>query len=346
MGRGVVEELCKSGIHVDIGDIRVEEARRIAEQLKEHGKVDVVKVDINNREELARVVKNYDMVVNTIGPFYKYGYAVASSLVEAGVNFVDICDDHDAVDGILGLTEKAEERGVLGITGLGWTPGLSNLLAKKGYVELGGEVDAVDIWWFGSAADSKGLAVVMHLFYALTGDVPMYLGGKLTKVRAGSAPAYTEFPSVGRLKLYYTGHPEPITIPKSLSVSDRVVIRGCLIPQWQNGLAKLFIKLGLTSTREKIERLARTVHGVEGMFRIGGKPVSGVKVDVSRGKETLSYVAIDRMRRLTSIPAAIGAQMMLTGVIRGSGVHAPEKIIDASLFLRKVEERGIEIKAV
>lgn len=74
-----------------------------------------MKIDINNKEELVKVVKDYEVVVNTVGLFYKYGYVVASSLVEAGVKFVDICDDYDAAESIVGLAEKAEERGILGI---------------------------------------------------------------------------------------------------------------------------------------------------------------------------------------------------------------------------------------
>ncbi len=34
-----------------------------------------MKIDINNKEELVKVVKDYEVVVNTVGLFYKYyGY--------------------------------------------------------------------------------------------------------------------------------------------------------------------------------------------------------------------------------------------------------------------------------
>jgi saccharopine dehydrogenase-like NADP-dependent oxidoreductase len=343
MGSGVVEELCRAGIGADIGDIRVEAAARIAESLKGAGKVDVVKVDVSKREELVKIARKYEVVVNTIGPFYKHGYRVASALVEAGVSFVDICDDYDAAENILDLSASAEERGVVGVTGLGWTPGISNLLARNAYEEIGGDAEAVDIWWFGSAADSKGLAVVMHLFYALTGDVPMYLGGRLTKVKAGSSPAYTEFPHIGRLKLYYAGHPEPLTIPRSIRVLDRVTLRGCLVPQWQNGLARLFIRLGLTSTRDRIERLAKILHKIEDVFRAGGRPLSGVRVDVIKDNRRITYLTIDRMRRLTSIPASLGAIMVLNREIRTPGVHPPEKIVNPTVFLQRLGDKGVEI---
>jgi len=343
MGSGVVEEICRVGIPVSIGDVKMEEAGRIAAGLQEFGKVDVVRLDVNARDELVRKAREYDVVVNAVGPFYRYGHAIASALIDAGVNFVDICDDYDATDDILGLSNNAREIGIIGVTGLGWTPGISNILAKKAYEEVGGDVDAVDIWWFGSAADSRGLAVVMHLFYALTGDVPMYLRGRLTRVKAGSSPGYSNFPIVGNLKLYYTGHPEPVTIPRSMHVSERVTVRGGLIPQWQNKLVKLFIKIGLTSTKENTERLARFIHRIEDVFRSGGRPVSGVRVDVTKGESRVSYCTVGRMKKLTSIPASIGAVMLLNREIKGAGVYPPEEIIEPTPFLAKLGEKGIEI---
>ncbi|MEM1947551.1 MAG: hypothetical protein QXG52_02445 [Candidatus Caldarchaeum sp.] len=107
----------------------------------------------------------------------------------------------------------------------------------------GGEVDAVDVGWFGSAADSKGLAVVMHLFHTITGKAPMYLNREIRLVEAGSSPMFFEFPRVGLLKLYYVGHPEPLILPKHLRVLKRVSVRGCLVPQWQNSLGRMLVKI-------------------------------------------------------------------------------------------------------
>jgi len=341
MGSGVVEELARFGVKIDIGDIDAVRARAFAESLKDTGEVGVVEVNATSRSQLMEIARRYDLVVNAVGPFYKYGYIVAESLIEAGIDGLDLCDDYDAAEKILGLSDKAEREGVTFITGLGWTPGLSNILAKMGSYELGGEVDYIDIGWFGSAADSKGLAVVMHLFYALTGDVPMYLDGRIAMVKAGASPRSFEFPTVGRLKLYYTGHPEPLTIPRYIGVSQRVTVRGCLIPQWQTGLAKLFVSLGLTSTREKIESLSKFIHRIEGVFRAGGQPLSGVKVNVGRSGREISYASVGRMRKLTTAPAALGAQMMLQGRVKERGVHPPEAIIEPRHFLENLSDMGV-----
>ncbi|MEN3047525.1 MAG: saccharopine dehydrogenase C-terminal domain-containing protein [Candidatus Caldarchaeales archaeon] len=343
IGSAIVEELVKLGAEVDIGDLNVQRALGVARSLKHFGDVGVVKVDVTSKEDMA-AARRYDVVVNAVGPFYRHGHVVASALIELGIDAVDVCDDHDAAERILELHRRAVEKEVTFVTGLGWTPGLSNILAKKCCEELGGEVDEVSISWFGSAADSKGLAVVMHLFHAVTGEVPMYLEGRLTKVKAGTSPAVFEFPGVGKLKLYYVGHPEPLTISKHLKVSRNVTVRGGLVPAWQNGLLRALVGMGLTSTEERLERLSRAVHRVEGVFRVGGPALSGVRVEAVRGERRVSYCSVNRMRKLTAAPAALGARLILKGEVSERGVLPPEAVIDPLSFLEGLRGLGVGVE--
>lgn len=80
-------------------------------------------------------------------------------------------------------------------------------------------------------------------------------------------------PPIGKVKVFYTGHPEPITIPRYISVRDRVTLRGALVPEYQNFLAKAFVKLGLTKTHKRRVRLAKLIHRIESIFRAGGPSV-------------------------------------------------------------------------
>lgn len=112
MGGGVVEKLVELGVEVDIGDINVVHAFKVAESLKNAVDITVVKTDVLSRTELITVARKYDVVVNTVGPFYKYGFLVAETLVKAGVNAVNICYDHDAAEKILGLFGEASANDV------------------------------------------------------------------------------------------------------------------------------------------------------------------------------------------------------------------------------------------
>ncbi|MFN3591658.1 MAG: hypothetical protein ACK4TG_05680, partial [Thermaurantiacus sp.] len=70
--------------------------------------------------------------------------------IEAGVPYVSLCDDYDAAQAVLELDLLAKEKGVTVITGLGWTPGLSNVLARRAADQLD-EVDEIHVAWAGSA---------------------------------------------------------------------------------------------------------------------------------------------------------------------------------------------------
>lgn len=350
MGSGVVEALCGFKVsEILVGDINYERARSVSDTFSRTIGCNAypVKVDALNVESLREVAVGLDVVVNAVGPFYKYGYRIAENLVRLGLSFVDICDDHDATLMELGLDQDARRSGVTAVIGMGWTPGLSNILAKLGSRELG-LLDSIDIYWVGSAADSRGLAVVMHLFHALIGEVPMFLDGKLVNVKAGDNGVYVEFPEpIGGVKLYYTGHPEPLTIPRYLNVKNRVIVKGGLIPGWQTGFAKFLLRLLRVRTPGGIERLAKVIHRVEGVFRVGGLQLSGLRVDIEGGGRRISYIAMDRMKRLTGLPAALGALLIADGELEFKGIKPPEGAIeDPEAFIKKLEEVGLRILRV
>lgn len=344
MGFSIVKNLTKFEDieEVSIGDIKVEEAERKIKEEKLEDKVKVFKLDVKNESEAINFLKKYDAVASAIGPFYEYAAKVMSLAIKAGVNFLDICDDYDGAEQSLNLNEEAKKAGVTCITGLGWTPGLSNILARLGYEEFG-KCDAIRIYWVGSAADSKGFAVVMHVFHALTGEVPQFLEGQWKMVKAGSEREIVEFPNpFKQTPTYYTGHPEPITIPKFLEGLKEVKLKGALVPDWQNKLAMFFVKLGLTKTPNRKRNLAKFIHSIEDVFRSGGIEASGLRVDILKGDEVKTYAAVDRMGNLTGIPAAIGSVYLAKKGLK-FGVFAPEGLIDPSQFLEDAKKLGLKI---
>lgn len=331
---------------VVIGDINVERAREIAEEIGE--KVSAEKVDIRKHEELVRILRGFDVVLNCVGPFYEWAEPVIRGAMDAGLNYVDICDDHDPTERMMQMDEEVKKAGILALIGCGWTPGLSNILARYGAEKLGVS-DEIRISWVGGAADSTGFAVVKHVFHALTGKVPQYIDGELVRVDAGSGMERVLFPEpIGDVGVLYCGHPEPLTIPKYIEGVRTCTLKGALIPEWQNSLAKVFVKLGLTGGRRRKHWLAKAIHAIEDVFRAGGLPISGIRVDIRgerRGKEKrLILGAADRMYRLTGITAALTTAMVGRGQITGEGVYPPEAKIEPKKILKELEKYDIEIK--
>lgn len=346
IGSAIVEILCSFNIgEIIIGDINLAKAEEASRSLISRGyEIYVSKVDALNIDSLREASRGVELVVNAVGPFYKYGFRIAKNLVYTGLNFIDVCDDYDAAQEILNLDEEAVKKQVSGVMGLGWTPGLSNILALEASKRIG-EVDNIYIYWVGSAADSRGLAVVMHLFHALIGKVPMYRGGGYVYVDSGSGGVNIEFPKpIGVIKLYYTGHPEPITVPRYIKVKNNVTVHGGLVPSWQNGLAKFLLKILKIDSDVKVENLSRWIHRIEDIFRAGGLQLSAVKVDAEGKGRKISFISMDRMRKLTALPAALGAVKLIRGELDFIGVKPPEAVIrDSKLFLDELSKHGIHI---
>ncbi len=341
MGSRIARELLeRSPATVVVADRRLEAARRLASGLG--GRAEAVFVDADREATLAGA----DAAVGALGPFYRFALPCLRAALEARVAYVDICDDWEPLEAMRGLDPAARAAGVTAITGLGWTPGLTNLLALKAARALE-RVEEVRIAWAGGAADSEGLAVVAHLLNAVRGEVPTFRDGRRVGVAALSGEERVEFPPpLGPVRVFHCGHPEPLTLPAALG-ARAVSLKGGLTPDWNNRVLGLFARLGLLRTRERRETLARWVHRVEGAFRVGGLPWSGARVEVSGvaggSRQVLTYVVVDRMARLTSVPAATGALMLARGEVRSPGVHAPEEVLDPDAVLQEAQGRGLRV---
>lgn len=308
-----------------------------------------MKVDADDPSELARAIHGYDVAAGAIGPFYKYEYRVAKASVEAGVDYVSICDDYDAAGRVFELDEEARKNDVLVLTGMGWTPGLSNVLARKGADQMD-EVEEIAVAWGGSASDSEGYAVILHTVHIFTGFVPSFQNGRTKNVQAGSERERVLFPQpMGEIYVYHLGHPEPVTIPRFIPAMT-VTLKGGLCEEELNRIAIWLARLRLTGTDRRKDRMGKIVKSMlPALSRIGKpeKPISAIRVDVTGKKggevSSVTYGAADHMNNLTGVPLSIGALMIGRNKIDARGVMAPEGCVNADDFLGELAGRGVKV---
>ena len=112
-----------------IADIDGKRADAFARELGDSAQPLVL--DISDPVVLDAAVAGADVVMNTVGPFFRFGLQVLSSCIRTGRNYVDICDDWEPTISMLDLDEKARAAGITAIIGMGASPGISNMLAKK-----------------------------------------------------------------------------------------------------------------------------------------------------------------------------------------------------------------------
>ncbi|HHV19456.1 MAG TPA: saccharopine dehydrogenase [Thermoanaerobacterales bacterium] len=350
MGSRAVKDLAKRTEveELIIADINIELAEKISKELGE--KVKAVYIDANRPETLIEAMRDKDVVASAMGPFYKYEKVAVEAALAARVNYVSICDDYDAVESILPMDEKAKELGLSILTGMGWTPGISNILARKGADQLD-EVEEINIYWAGSASDATGLAVTLHTIHIFTGQVTSFMNGKKVEIPAGSDRERVEFlEPLGYVDMYHLGHPEPVTLPLYIPKVKTVTLKGGLKESFLNKLAIAVARLGLTNTPSKKQSLGKILKSALPVLEKIQKPtvpMSGIRVDIKGyldgKKQHLVYQAADNMNNLTGVPLAIGALMMGKGEITRKGVFAPEAAVNPDRFIDELAQRNTKV---
>ncbi len=358
MGQGVARDLIKQEPikSVILGDINIDPAR-VQEKLRTSGKTSLKKIDVNDHSGMVDAIREADVVINCAGPFYKTAVAVARAAVEAKVNYIDICDDYEAVPILFSsadIDSAAKKAGITVLTGMGSDPGTNNVLVKW-YANQLDVVDEIHLFWVVSIAELAG-AAWDHSLHMVTGKIPQYIDGKLDYVDGGTGEETAEFlPPLGTCVVRYVGHPQPITIPKYIEGVKKVVIKGALIPSWVDELIKEQRDTGFLST-DPVEIKGASVVPYDLTLRLwdripanrdNGPAASGLKVIVKgeRGGKRVTYTAdiVGRMAPGTGLPASIAALMINAGHVSVKGVVAPEGCIDPERFLAALLERGARI---
>jgi len=337
-----------------IGDMNVAKARELAASIG--GQVSVAQVDASNPQSVKQAVAGADVVLNCVGPFYKTVNTILGAVIEAGINYVDICDDVDVTLEILGLDAAAKSAGVTAVIGMGASPGVTNLLAKFLASTQLDEADSIDIFHCHGGEAIEGPGVIGHRFHCMSIDIPMFLDGKLQYVKYfgedGIALRQTfTFPVLGEVPLYPYPHPEQVTLPRYLKVRQ-VTNKGSVLPIAYYRLTAELCRLGLSSRepvdvngqpvtpydfavayviRERDRILRETNFGsVRGCMSV---VVKGRKDGQPRELRVHISSKAGGLGEGTGIPAAIGAILLQQGKIAGQGVLPPEACIDPSEFL-------------
>ncbi|MEW6553308.1 MAG: saccharopine dehydrogenase NADP-binding domain-containing protein [Actinomycetota bacterium] len=349
MGRFGVKDLASKEAVEDllIADYDLAAAEALARELG--GKCRAQKVDANDHAGMVETIRGFDVAMGTIGPFYKYEKKVARACIEAGVNYVSICDDYDAAADFMELDEEAKKAGVTAITGVGWTPGITNVFARLGADQLD-EVEEIATAWACDPADTAGKAVTLHYLHAVTGMIPSYIDGRLQNIKAGSGLEQLTFPpTVGTVGVFHAGHPEPVTIPRYINCRT-VSLKGGLTDKFLVVLCNVLVGMGLTNTEKKKDIMGGIFNALLPYLESIGKPpetCSACRTDITGKKDGkwahLAYGAAAHMDMLTCLPASVAVQMVGEGLVSEKGALAPEASLPPQEFLKRLAAGGIRL---
>lgn len=331
-------------------------------------KISAEHLNAEDRESMSKALKNVDIVINFIGPYYKFGTDIIKAAIEFKVNYIDICDDCQIFDEVFELNENAKKSDISIICGSGTSPGVTNLIAMYGANKLD-RVDDINIWFFGVPALPFAPSVFEHYFDAFEGEVPLWRNG--TKV---SKSAFSEISSIyapyftdKEIKTYLTAHPQPITLPRYIKGVKNVTVRGGYIPSMFMDNIIFAIKAGLTdggsllikdtnvsprqvmcefmSSKPYTELLRKTAIG-EGLEAkdIGSR----LRIELIGMKDNknvrYTFDTFSERRETTYLTPVIVAEMLTAGKIKTKGVVAVEGIEDPTRILDNLFKEGFSFK--
>ncbi|UCC59661.1 MAG: saccharopine dehydrogenase NADP-binding domain-containing protein [Dehalococcoidia bacterium] len=353
VGSIAVETLVSSGVfsEVVIADKEIERARKMADSLGKE-RASAVELDAANHQSINTAISGSSLVLNCVGPFYQYAPFILKAVIDARINYIDVCDDMDATEKLLDMDEDARKAGITALIGMGSSPGVANVLVRFCAHSMLDQVEAVDIYHAHGGEQVEGPAVVKHRIHSMKMDIPMFLDGKFTTVGlfedSGKAlEENVEFRDVGTYRVYAYPHPETITLPRYLKGVQRVTNLGLVLPPAYAELIKDMVRLGVT-VDEPIHVQGQTTVPLEfsvafilsrrgQLMREAGlnEPMGCLKITVKGLKdgEQNTYVLSmssrgQGMGEGTGIPAALGAILMVTGKVQAKGVTPPENCVD------------------
>ncbi len=283
-----------------------------------------------------------DVVLNTVGPFFKFGPPILKAAIECGCHYLDICDDWEPTLEMLAMDAAAREAGLTAVVGMGASPGISNVLAFAAMSELD-TVNTVYTGWNMNAVvpeeetSQEGVsAAMLHAIQQLTGTVRVQRNGTSAMVRPLDKLS-VDYPGVGHQSVFVFGHPEAVTVPHhypdvqtSYNVvhgleKDETMIRGLrwLMEHKILSVPRAATLLGWLEKRSPIQSVADLLGPDRlpplyalAVGRKDGTPASAAAAIVDMPETSMGYA--------TGAPLAVGLELLFKGRITRRGVFAPE----------------------
>ena len=301
-------------------------------------------LDVTDKEHLEKVMSDHDIVLNTTGPFFKFGLPILKSAIKCKCHYFDICDDWEPTEEMLKLNDEALKNDITAIVGLGASPGISNLLGLKAMNELD-EAESIITGWDVSSAkpedesSQKGTNAAMeHGLQQISGEIKVYKDKKY-KLTKPLGKIKIHYPGRGNHDAFIFGHPEAITFPHHFN-DLKESVNAChgskqsniyilKILRWLVDKKLISFKQG-ASFLEWLERKAGTpsiekqIEGLPSIYGLarGLKDNKNASVAVTLSEEELSNSW--GMGAITGFPLAFGLKLLLENKINKKGVFAPE----------------------
>ncbi len=311
-----------------------------------------VGIDVTDHGDLTALMRQADVVMNCVGPFFRFGVPILEAAIAAGKDYLDICDDPEPTKAMHELHDQAQAAQITAVIGLGVSPGITSMLAARAKAELDTTEELIAAWNIEEDAGGEEKvgfsAAIVHWMQQCSGTILECDNGRLVDKKP-LTDVVLHYPGRGERTVYTVGHPEPVSfhfsypgLPRSFCV---MVMPSLWIKKFRELAAQ--IDQGALTLEESGKKLlegaadssflGKVIESIAGMFDGPRLPIffalAHGRKDGRPARVATTVRAIPPgMARATGIPLALGTRLHLEGKVTAKGVIAPEIAFDAEEF--------------
>lgn len=315
-------------------------------------KAQAAALDVTNHAALTALMGQADLVMNCVGPFFRFGVPILEAAIAAGRDYLDICDDPEPTKAMHELHDRARAAQITAIIGLGASPGITSMLAARARAELDETEELIAAWNIEEDAggeDKIGFsAAIVHWMQQCSGTILECENGRLVDKKP-LMDVSLDYPGRGERTVYTVGHPEPVSfhfsypdLPRSFCV---MVMPGLWIKEFRKLAAQ--IDQGALTLEEAGKELVegasgssffgKIIENISGLFDGPRLPIFFALAKGRKGGKPARVATTARaippgMARATGIPLALGTRLQLQGKVAAKGVIAPEIAFNSGEF--------------
>jgi saccharopine dehydrogenase (NAD+, L-lysine-forming) len=358
VGQCIAQDLAKSKLvsRLVLADVNLRGPEFVKKRSKSD-KIDIVKADGSNPDEVAKVAERVDILVN--GTMPALNLKIMEGCLKGGANYIDMAtgdkefghpmfEDQEAFD------KKYKDAGRFALCSMGIDPGTSDIFAKR----AADRMESVDYVRVRDADNSKLEGYEFATYFSPDAMIeecirdPLYYeNGRFKRAPALSTSEVYSFPDpIGPMKVYMTDHEESELVPKFLGKKIKRCDFMITLDETFIKYVEFLKKLGLLSFKPvnirgmQVAPIEVVVATMPRPDDLAGKLKGNccVLTEVSgkmEGEETVirtwTYISHEKAYELsgihatayqTAMPVAVAVEMFARGEIDLKGVKSPEAV--------------------
>jgi hypothetical protein len=291
-----------------------------------------------------------NLVINTVGPFQGQDFCVATAVITAGVDYLDLADAREYVQHFQQLDELARKHKVLAVTGASTVPGLSAAVIDH-YLPEFAKLASIDIGISPGNRAPRGLATIRAVLSYCGQPLTQFRHGQWQTVYGWQGLVRRRYPNPMHTRwLSYCDVPDLLLFPERYPAVRTVIFRA--------GMELTVIQLGIWLlswlARWRIvkhwPRYAKLLRSLSDLLLPFGSDVGGMHVELSgvdhhQRPLRITWHVIAQQNDGPEIPctaAVVIAQQLARGQIKQLGARPCLDLFSLDAFMLSLQGRAIQ----